>query len=328
MSGKEKRASEKLLKWALLVLALYFVFQRLQQVSYQNILAYEWKNTAPILLGFVFLWLSNLALDAGIWKSLSNLIQRTKFKTAVQNNLISSALAFVTPINSGEVVGRYLMPFEKAKRSKVPFLIFWMHYGRLIAKLFVGSMAIGFLVIAKHLAEGWVVWLIWLLVVLLLGVVFFQFDKVQKWLSGWRLKSWGLGKYLIQNRPSVREKSIILGLSAAKFVVYNAQFVLLIFLWGNPAVSVLQVLASITVFYFISSFLPSIAMFDFVLKAAVAIYIISPTIADESLLINISFSLWLVNVALPAIVGMLLIFKHDLQNRIKQIFSRGSQYEL
>ena len=55
--------------------------------------------------------------------------------------------------------------------------------------------------------------------------------------------------------------------------------------------------------YFIASFIPTISLFDWVIKGSVAIYIFTYISIPEIKIITITTLMWLLNFALPAIFG-------------------------
>ncbi len=312
-------------KGLLIVAAVFFISTRFGDSDYEGIFSYPWHSAALYVPLFIALWAFNLFLDAAIWKSVNRFIGDISIKRAFKTNFVSYALAFITPANSGEVAGRYIMLHHNQDRQKTLFLIFWSHFPRMVIKLVLGLSSL--LILAGLTAK--LEWQ-WVYIALALGVpglllFYFFFIRIQRWLHSRNLLKVDFAKYIMNDRPFFREKLRLALLALIKYITYNAQFLILLMMWGGVEFS-LELALSIIVFYFITSIIPTYAAVDFIIKAAFAMYVFQDTLADESLLINASFVIWVFNIAMPALAGVGIILKSNLTTSIKNRFSRGNLY--
>lgn len=320
-----KKTLEVLVKLLLIIGALYFISQKLKTTEYHGVFTYTWHHAGLFVSLFFILWALNLFLDAAIWKAVNGFVQEIHLQRAFKTNFICYALAFVTPANSGELAGRYVMLNQKGDRQKTVFLTFWSHFPRFITKFILGGSALALLAFYKNeIGSTQLVVLITLLVVIFL-TGYLSILRIQKWLHNRQAANRDLSKYLLNDRPQPAEKIKLLLLSIAKYLAYNFQFIILLVMW-NPETWGMELIFSVIVFYFITALIPTFAAADFIIKGALALYIFDAHLATEAQLINASFVTWLFNIAIPALVGTFIILKTNLIHSIKARFSRGSRY--
>ncbi len=320
-----KKSFETGFKGVLTVAAVYFIITRFGNSDYEGIFSYPWHSAAFYVPLFIVLWALNLFLDALIWKSVNRFVGEISIKRAFKTNFVSYALAFITPANSGEVAGRYIMLHHNQDRQKTLFLIFWSHFPRMVIKLLLGLSSLLFLSGLTGKIEWPLVYTVLLLGIPSLLLFYFFFIRIQRWLHSRNLLKVDFSKYILNDRPQFSEKLRLSLLALVKYITYNAQFLILLMMWGGVELS-LELALSIIVFYFITSIIPTYAAVDFIVKAALAMYVFKETLADESLLINASFIIWVFNIALPALAGVGIILKSNLTTSIKKRFSRGNPY--
>ncbi len=321
-----KKSLEIGLKGAIAAAALLLLISRFEDSHYQGLLSINWHSAGLYVTIFLLLWLFNLWLDALIWQSVNHFVEDISLKRAFKTNFVSYALAFITPANSGEVAGRYIMLNNKNDRRKTLFLIFWSHFPRLIVKVGLGGTALLLVGWLTDRVGAWLVYSVLGVGIPALGIFYFLFIRIQRWLHERNIRKVDLSNYILNNRPLFREKARLLIMALVKYLIYNFQFIILLLMWGGGVLT-WELFFSVIVFYFITAVIPTFAAVDFLVKAALAIYIFDESIANESLLINAAFITWLFNIALPALGGVGVILKANLLTSVKKRFSRGNLYE-
>lgn len=322
-----KRILELILKFALIGIAAYFILSKLQNTEYHGAFTYTWHNTEIYLTAFFALWATNLLFDATIWQVVNNFVENISLKRAFKTNFICYALAFITPANSGELAGRYVMLNQKGDRQKTVFLTFWSHFPRFITKFLLGGSALVLIAFFKQKLSATQALLAVALISLALITVYLSILKIQKWIHSRTTAKWNISKYILNNRPVLSEKFTLLALSIGKYLSYNLQFIGLLAMW-NPSIVGPELFLSVIVFYFITALIPTFAAADFIIKGALAILIFDTQLVSEAELINASFIIWIFNIALPALFGTGIILKTNLLHSIKMRFSRGNHYDL
>ncbi len=320
--GKYSRGIEWILKLLILAVAIYLIAERIDPQSYKGVFSFSWHQASLIIPGFFILWLLNLILDALIWKKVHSMAQPISMRAAFKTNLVCYSLAFVTPVNSGELAGRYLMLNSSAYRKKTVFLTFWSHFPRLIVKLIIGGLALG--VLLRNKSEPSLYWMVFLMIMLLL-LGYFLFRNIQRWLAEMGYKGFKLKDYLLHERPKFDEKLELLALAATKFFTYNTQFILLLILWADPILNA-NLIASVFAMYVLGALLPTLPAADFLVKAGIAIAVFNPNMVSEAVLLNAALTTWLFNLAIPALVGWIIVLRTDLISALRKPVLHDSQY--
>lgn len=290
-----------LVKTVLLLLAFYLIIDR---ISWQELQALELALSGPSLilwsLAFLGLYGLNLGLDALAWQKVQGLIYPKTWWQALQDNLKCYGLAFVTPLNSGELAGRYLVQKEKEHRKMTLYLTFWTHVPRLFAKIAL-AFPLAFVLLQS---TPWVRYRWWLLLVYIpLVTAYFFLEKIISALQAKRIGRFELQNYLLNGRPYLSEKLLLLGINAIRFCCFSGQLALMIYLF-NPQSLHAYTLASIPVFYFITAVIPTWAAFDFIVKGAISLYFFG-LFSDQELVFAVASSLvWIVNLGIPALIGL------------------------
>lgn len=284
-----------LLKGSLLVLAVVLFVYRWPWQSWPTLTAptarpYFWAW----LGGFLLLTVLNLSLDATTWLIVQRLVRPLRWRQALLHNLQCYALAFITPLQSGELAGRYfLQPPEH--RQKALYLTFWMHAPKLSSKLLV-ALPLLFWAFGQR-SFGWPVAL-----VLLIGFIYFYLERALRLLQRFQLGKWPLKNFLIAGRPSRREKAVLLGINALRFLIFSGQLGLTLYLLRPEALS-LKLLLSIPGYYLLSAVIPTWTALDFLIKGTLALYFFQWMEGQAATIALASMAVWLFNVALPALVG-------------------------
>ncbi len=309
-------------KAALLTVAVIFLIKRMDTdtfaEAFQKPLNYPWQ----ISITFLLLWFANLFIDALFWTRVHCMLEDVSVSRGLKINLICYTLSFVTPANSGEWAGRYVMMNEQQNRKKSFFLNLWMNLPRFFAKLLVSGICFAALIFLMGFMNMWQALASGTLITFLVLTVYLLFKRMQRWLHLRNIGPLKLENYMLKGRPGMREKLNFLVLATVKFVTYNLQFALIVLLF-SPEGLPLTFWFAVPVYYLISSLLPSIAIADFVLKSAIAVWVFQPVWDNEALLILASITIWVFNVVIPSFAGLYVIMKTNLFRSFKKKFSRG-----
>lgn len=98
----------------------------------------------------------------------------------------------------------------------------------------------------------------------------------------------------------------VLGIAALRYLVFLAQFILVLRYWV-PELPLHLSLVSVPLVLFMVSVLPSMVLAKLGVREWVMVAVVAPLAGNEQGLILASFSIWAVNLALPALVGVFLL---------------------
>tara|TARA_R110002124_G_scaffold265638_3_gene432478 strand:+ start:764 stop:1750 length:987 start_codon:yes stop_codon:yes gene_type:complete len=326
-SNWQKKALPLFIKIALLVLSIWFLYRKIDLDSFEGIFDHIPENLAVLIFSFFGLWLLNLYFDALFWKKVHGMIEKVRLLRALKINLICYSLNFITPAQGGDLAVRYVMMSEASHRKKSFFLNLWMYLPKFFARFLIGGFALGILLPYLNLMEFGPAVGLSLIFSSLLFFAYFSLKKLQRKLHFKNIRSFKLEHYLLDGRPTNIEKARFLLIAILRFLTFNAQFALILFLFSDGDLPS-HIWLAIPVYYFVSALLPSFAFADFILKSAIAVWIFEPITSNEGLLVATSLSLWFANVALPSFLGLYFILKTDLYQSIKLKFSRKSPNEI
>lgn len=322
-----KSALPLITKVVLLALSTWFLYQKIDLNSFEGIFDQVPKHLGSIITLFILLWILNLYFDALFWKKVHGMIEKVRLLRALKINLICYSLNFITPAQGGDLAVRYVMMSEASNRKKSFFLNLWMYLPKFFARFIIGGIALGILLPLMGILDSGLAFFLTFIFCTLLFFAYFSLKKLQRKLQFKNIRSLKLEHYLLDGRPTNTEKARFLLIAILRFLTFNGQFALILFLFSDGDLPS-HIWLAIPVYYFVSALLPSFAFADFILKSAIAVWIFEPITSNEGLLVATSLSLWLANVALPSFLGLYFILKTDLYRSIKTKFSRRSPNEI
>lgn len=305
---------KKLLFWALklslLALAFFFLYKKLDTLNTSH-LDWNWHPKSLLyLFGFFLVWLFNLALDARAWQIVQSTLHQINLKTAFIHNLKCYGLAFISPMNSGEIAGRYLIQDNPYDRKKALFLTFWTHAPKLFSKALLSFLILAVLLPLK----GFSLWYsLGLITASLVGLaLYLRLERVISLLNEKQLWNRPLKHYLVKGKPSIRQKMAVLGINGLRFLLFSGQLALIL-LCFKPDIISWALYWSIPLFYFVSALIPSYTGIDFLIKGTLALYFFEIFEADSLSFTLGSTAVWFANWALPAITGLSLLKRKDFE---------------
>lgn len=100
----------------------------------------------------------------------------------------------------------------------------------------------------------------------------------------------------------------ILGFSVLRYIVFSVQFVIMLQMM-HIDLGFLFLFGLVTVIYLVLTIIPTLAILtELPVRGSVAIYIIGQYSQEHLGILCASFSIWLLNLVLPAIIGSASIF--------------------
>ena len=110
---------------------------------------------------------------------------------------------------------------------------------------------------------------------------------------------------------SVKTHVTVFSLSVLRYLVFSFQFYFLLHMFGVN-VSYYNAMIVITSMYVLASIIPSIFIFDVVIKGSVAVYLFSIVGVNELSTLYIVTIMWLLNFVLPSVFGSYYVLNFNL----------------
>jgi len=247
------------------------------------------------------------------WNFLINKIYPISFLTGLKAILTGLTMALFTPNRIGEVVSRvFVLP--QSYRGQAIGLSGFNSLTQMIPSLLIGMLGAGLLFAQQDFANlgnlgiqnsGWIFGGI---VSFTLTFLFFKPGLIMVLIKPFKRLS-TITKYLeVLNDLSGHEKVIVLGWSTLKYLIYVSQLSLLMILF-DVDLSIFQILIANTTIYLILNFIPMISIGELGVRGSVSLLVFGLiTDADLAVLIASMF-LWILNIAVPAVIGAILLVK-------------------
>ncbi len=306
-----------LIKLAIVVGSLYFIYDKV--VQNENIkfseLIHQIKNvllqkngTIPILLLLSFL---NWFFEILKWKTLANIINETSFFQATKQSLAALTVSLFTPNRIGDY-GAKAIYFPKNK-GKIMLLNLIGNLNQLIATIIFGIIGIYYFISTYEIEINpyrirKIAYLLGFLLLFLIPnksrkVRLFSYLKLDKL------------RVFIKTIPSKTHLKIVI-VSFIRYIIFSHQFYFLLLIFGVE-IDYSTLMHLTFTMYFIASFIPSISLFDWAVKGSVAIYVFSFIDVPELTIITISLLMWILNFAIPSLMGSVFVLNFKPQKSHK-----------
>ncbi len=303
------------------VLVLLFIFIIYKQVfDKENIgsLIDEASSAVrenPFLIIFtILLMLFNLGFESLKWKSLVSKFENTSFFDAFKTILVGITTGIVTPAKLGEYFGRVLLINPK-NNWKAIWATFISSIAQNIATIFFGIFGLMYFLNRYYSIEDTIINITFYLGLILVVVLLFLYYNIDLGLR--IIRRIGLKRFadkIVSNEDSIKDfvsndiLNKVLIFSVLRYLVFALQYYLLLRFFGIKG-EVLPVFSAITVVYLIQTSIPLPPITNIFARGEIAILIFSHFAGNKIMILSSTFSLWIINLLIPAIIGMFIIFK-------------------
>ncbi|MFY0603097.1 MAG: hypothetical protein JXQ93_04050 [Flavobacteriaceae bacterium] len=297
------------LKVAIVIVCSFFIYDVIvnsEELKINDFWLILVKNEVISLKNIAFLLiftLINWFLEIKKWQVLTQKIEFISFKNATKQSLSSLTFSLITPNRIGDY-GAKALYYRKPKRKSILVLNFIGNFYQLFFTLFLGWLGLFYAGIELDgLVSKGVMYMFYLIVITIVSLlILFKINT--------RFKIW-LGAIITRFKLiNIKSNAKVMLLSLFRYLVFSHQFYVLLLIF-NIDISYWDALAGISSMYLIASMIPMLSLFDFILKGSVAIFVFSFFEVDTISIISITTIMWMLNFALPAIIGsyFVLTFK-------------------
>ncbi len=302
------------------VLSLLYLVFKLNSYHQQNIgiifLDTFRQGSAIYLYTAFFLFTVNYGIEAYKWKLLLLPLQPVSWLYALKAVLAGISVSIFTPNRSGEVVGKlYFMDINE--KMKAALLNFSGSMAQMICTCILGLWGTVYYLQNHTFKDINIPTLpvITGIAVICTIIAFLIYFNQQKFFNAIRHKQWARSlkiDFTDKQQFSTLLQAKILVLSFIRYIVFSTQLVLLLRFGGvETLVTDLYVLSAI--FFLVMWFMPSFAVAELGIRGSVALFIFQQNIPDISGILLAVILLWVINVALPALIGSIFLFGVSLK---------------
>jgi hypothetical protein len=276
----------------------------------------RWK-----LYGMIGLMGVNWALESLKFQIALKPVQSIGFLRAFKAVLAGTCIASFTPNRVGEYLGRMLFVDSGNKIGSVaPTILCSM--SQMLVTLTGGAVGILlFLSLPYHFEISWLSPAFFKSVCVAvaagaagLGLVYFRFDPLIRWINKWIRKN--NSTFSIPDNFRFSVLAGILIISVIRYTVFLIQYDLLFSLFGIP-LTIQQVFTGVSVMFVLMAVVPTLTFLtDLGFRWLAGIQIFQVYTTNTAGILAVSLAVWLINLIIPALVGSLLILRIKLfQNK-------------
>jgi hypothetical protein len=319
---KISKIQGNIIKALLAVVALAYLVYRLVTFEHWDQAGQRFSeafqgNRLYFLAAAILLIFLNFSSEAIKWQRLVNRLEPVTYWKAMSGVLSSLTMAITTPNRIGDVItrGLILKPGHRLAGTGHTFIC-------ILAQMVV-TITLGLAGAATYLPsndyllkdkpDSWMVTLsISITAGLILVILFFSIDRLSGFFQRFRwLRIFHPFLNALQG-VSGKDKSFLLLFSTIKFLTYITQFYLILHFFGIH-IPPFTGLSAVSLIYLILHFVPVPTVGDLGVRGSVAILILGPYTSDIPAIVFTTFLIWIINIMIPAMIGLVLLRKIRLE---------------
>ncbi len=289
-----------LLKLLIVAGAFYFMYQKIISNSLLTIeqlkqqFSILFLNNGWLLILLLLLTDANWLLEILKWKIIASIEQKITFFEAYEQSFASLTASIITPNRIGEY-GAKALYFENQKRKNIMGLNLIGNLSQLAVTIFFGCIGITYF-LTNYTTEFPKINTQNSIILVLFLFILIYFRK--------KIKLTKVKAFL--NKIPKKTYINVIVLAILRYLVFTHQFYFLLMLFGVE-LSYFIALPLIFSMYFIASILPSLTIFDWVIKGSLAIFLFSFVEVNELIIVSTTTIMYLLNFAIPALLGSIFV---------------------
>jgi hypothetical protein len=307
-----------IIKVLIIAITFWFLYQKVfASESFSDITVwflnvFDTKSSMPLVL-VVVLMIINWSLEAIKWRYLIQKLQKISFFLALKAVFLGVTVSIFTPNRIGEFGGRVFC-LNHDNRIKGVLLTILGNFSQLLATMIFGLLAsVYFVYTYADLMPIDSDFLFYVLsIVFIAACLFFIYCFLNSSILTVFFKRFKfLRKYEeyldVFSYFSKTELMKVLFFSIFRFLVFTTQFYILIQFFIDD-LTYLQSATMSSLTFLSMSIIPTIALTEIGVRGSVAVYFFGLFSANSLGIMTAAFSLWAVNLVIPAIIGLFFVF--------------------
>ncbi len=310
---KTKQFFFGLIKLSIVIGAFYFIYRKLinnPELDFHTFITFLLKKDVFSLKN-MFLLLSltsfNWLFEILKWQTLVSPIKKISFKNAFEQSLGALTASLFTPNRIGEY-GAKAIYYTSNYRKRILLINLLGNIMQMSVTTIFGISGLSFFIIKYQVTVDYYKFTAFLLLSFLVVILIaFVIQKTKFTIKGFSLKKI---KRFISGFPK-KARVIAMFLSVLRYLVFSFQFYLLLQLFEID-ISYFNAMTVITSMYLLASIIPSIFIFDVIIKGSVAIYLFGILGINEITVLSTITTMWVLNFVLPSILGSYSVINFNL----------------
>ncbi|TSA51686.1 MAG: hypothetical protein D4R43_00410 [Sphingobacteriales bacterium] len=312
---KEKRYSLYWWKWLVFSLAAFGLYYQLFQNKNLGSAWSQYKHNvspnATLLTVVVFiLMFINWSVEAVRWNSLLRKVEFVSFIDALKATFSGITFALFTPNRVGEYAGRVLF-INIVSRWRILIVTTIGIYAQLLSTILFGTLGLAYVMLVSGVLRStfyveWTVIILLIISAILLFILYFNISLIENLLERFSFLSKVKVYLKVLLHYSSKELFNVLSLSMLRYMVFTLQYLLLLKIF-NIQIPLMEGVALIATIFLVQTIIPSIAIAEVGIRGNVALFFLTPYSSNQLGIVSAAWGLWLINLVIPAVIGMILI---------------------
>jgi MFS family permease len=273
-----------------------------------------WGNSGWLIVALLLVPV-NWSLETQKWRELMHRLEPIPFWRAFQAVLAGTAFSIITPNRIGEYGGRVLMVRIADKWQTVVATLVGS-FSQIVVLLSAGFGGVAFFLSEYfHLKLSYGIGLGCLAVLgsVLLLFFYYNIDLAIPIVRRIPYLKRGANHLEVLREYTRRQLNNVLLYSALRYGVYSLQYYLLLLFFGIK-IHIVNAFITIAFIFFVQTALPALPGASLPLRAKVALLVWGSYAQNPLTIFAVSFGLWGMNVAIPALVGMIFILNVNVDD--------------
>lgn len=314
---KTKQFFFLLIKLSIVFGAAYFIYNKLANnpnLDFKVFIDFTSKNSVfstKNIITLVILTIFNWFFEILKWQNLVSVIKNISFFEALKQSLASLTASLFTPNRIGEYGAKAL--YFSSSRKKVMLLNLISNMSQMLITTILGG--IGLIVFSSKYEIN--IDSFKILRILVFGVMIISFTAFGVRRKKIKIRGFDFSKiidFIKSISRIVITKTFVFSLT--RYLIFSFQFYYLLTIFGID-VYYINAMIVISSMYLLSSIIPSIFIFDVIVKGSVALYLFNIVGVNDLTILSIITIMWLLNFVLPSIVGSAFVMSFNYKNTFK-----------
>ncbi len=307
LSYKSKQYGLIALKVLILMGTFGYIYLKITQnesISFSEFIVTIRNRQSTLILLFFGFAAANWFFEILKWQTVISPVRKLSLTEATRQSLASLAVSLPTPNRIGEY-GAKAYFFAPDKRKKVLLLNFFSNITQMGITCIFGFYGLVYVIANFGLSISVVNGLIVVLALMIFGITGYIFKEKEL-----LIKDLSIGKILRYTKSlpiEVKVKTILYSL--LRYIIFSSLFYLLLNFF-EAKIDVSEAMPIILAMYLLASVVPTIFIFDVVIRGGIAVWLFSLAGIPEWPVLCTVLAMWLLNFVIPAVWGSFYVVIH------------------
>ena len=318
LSYKTKQLFFMLIKLSIVIGAFYFIYNRLttnEHLNFTIFVDFLIKNNVFTLKNVLFLLLLtilNWFFEISKWHNLVQIVDDISFSDAAKQSLAALTASLFTPNRIGDYAAKAIY-YKSSKRPKIMLLNLLSHIMQMGITTVFGVIGLSFFIYTYNPEISYYKLGRFLIILAIIS----SFVIVGTKQNTFTIKGFSFKKVInfiksISRRTHFKNTLY----SVIRYFIFSFQFYFLLNLFGVD-VYYLNAMVVITTMYLVASIIPSVFIFDVVVKGSVALFIFDIVGVNDLTVLSIITLMWILNFVIPSIIGSFFVLRFNASNLMR-----------